>query len=68
VVTDFKPGVDKIDISDGHFGSFASVSKLALDSPDGVLLRITDHGPGESTLFLDNIRLADLSAGDFILL
>lgn len=62
-VRDFADGVDRIDVSDFGFASAADV--LALASQTGNRVEIDLNG--SDMIILNNLSLADLDAGDFII-
>jgi Ca2+-binding RTX toxin-like protein len=61
-ILDFTLGADKIQFSAALFADFDAVMADAVEFAGGVWL----IGPGGSSVQLDNIALADLSANDFL--
>jgi VCBS repeat-containing protein len=64
-VTDFMPGLDKIDLRlFGNFNSFSDVQLAETQLGNDTLITLDDH---HDTLLLKNVAHASLSANDFIL-
>jgi len=63
-ITDFRPGLDRIQFHDTSFGSFIEVEAGAVQT--GADLVITD-ATGD-TIVIENMNLASLQASDFLIL
>ncbi len=62
-ITDFKHGIDRLDLRDYGFASFAQVMDFALPFGDDVAFAFLDS----QQIIVEDTTLADFSASDFIL-
>jgi len=65
VVTDYKPGIDKIDLSDFHFANYAAVHANMIGDLGGVTINL--GRVDEAVILGTTIAILDAHAGDFLL-